>query len=401
MITAERLHGEAFDREPEPVWRALRHDAPVFHDAVDNVYVITRHQDVREALLDTTRFSNRLYRKTLGSVFGPTLLQMDGHEHVRRRTIVAPPLNRNRLESYRGLIDNAAAALVSEAVHSTPFDLVSSVSNRLPGTVIAGLLGLPVNDHQRFFEWYDAMMAGLWTDAALRRRGRVAAGELADYVAPLIDARRACPADDLISRLVAADVDGRAFDDTELKSYIALLLTAGGETTDKSIANLWWLLLSHPDEYLGLRADGTHFDAVFSETMRLFPPLVYIGREAASDIEWHGVRIPAGAEVRLCLASANRDETVFANPDRFHPDRADLHQGLELRDAPSLGDRVAQLGFGAGPHFCVGNALARFETQAVTAHLLAHLSPHASIARSAAPVVNGPIRSVPSLWVTP
>ena len=400
-IRAEQLHDAAHDVDPVDVWRQLRDNQPVFYDDIARVYLVTRHADVKRTFTEGETFSSRIYRKTMGRVFGPTLLQMEGMEHVQRRTIVAPLLMGGRLESYHELIDEVACEVVDDAVDGDgPIDVVESISHRMPVSVIASLLGLPRDDYPQFFIWYETMMAGVWVDDEARRRGREAADELKEYIAPMVVARRKRPGDDLISRLVHAEADGERLEPGQLGAYVALLLTAGGETTDKSIANLMWLLLDNPEELAAVRHDPDRLDRAFAEAMRVLPPLIYVGREALRDVDWHAVRIPRGAEVRLAVGSANRDERAFTNPDRFWPDRPDLHEGLERRAAPESDGRSSHLAFGAGAHFCLGYQLARYETTRAAATLLARLGEAPAIVESTGPIVDGPTRSVRSLVIS-
>lgn len=401
-LRPESLHDDEFARQPAPAWRRLRDEAPVYHDPIDAVAVLSRHDDVRWAFTEAPGLSNRVYARTVGKVFGESMLQMDGFDHVQRRKIVAPQMMGNRLASYREIIQDVAQEIAAAAAGSDQFDLVAEVSGRMPGTVICTMLGLPVADQPRFFEWYNAMMAGLWKDAELRRLGRVAHLEFQDYLEPIIVERTARPGDDLISRLLHADVDGERLEPHDVGSFISLLLTAGGETTDKAIANLWWLLMTHPDEYRACHEDPERLELVFSETMRLFPSLLYLGREATQDLQRHDVDIPAGSVVRLNVGSANRDERVFADPDRFWPDRPDLHRGRELRSA-QLGEdgRSGHLAFGAGAHFCIGYELARFETIAVSRSLLEHLGPSPRVVSTSAPSARPPAWVLDELVIRP
>lgn len=387
------LHDEAFALDPHPVWRRLRDEQPLYYDPIDNVYLLTRHADVLSAFFDTDRMSSRLYRRTLGRVFGPNLLQMQGPEHLSRRRLVAPLLIGDRLAAYRPLVDAVAREVVEPFRARGTVDIVQEVAHRLPGLVILTLLGLPVADRPQLFAWYDAMMSGLWDDPELRRKGRAAHEAFAAYVQPYIERRQREPADDLISRLVTSDLDP-----DEIPSFLSLLLTAGGETTDKAISNLWFHLLTTPDLLASVREDPALLDAAFAETMRASPSLVYVGREAVKDFEWHGVRIPEGAGIRLGIASGNRDERVFSDPDEFMVPRGDLILGRERRNAPVDAGRASHLAFGAGPHFCLGYELARLETVTVSRHLLEILRDP----RLAAPVqqrVDGPSQSVLGLPV--
>ena len=179
---------------------------------------------------------------------------------------------------------------------------------------------------------------------------------------------------------------------------MSLLLTAGGETTDKAIANQWRNLLAAPDQLAAIVDDPALLDRAFDETMRHSPSLVYLGREAAMDVDWHGERIPAGSEVRLAVGSANHDETVFADPDRFDIFRADLHHGLEHRSA-SYADGAGHVAFGAGAHFCLGYALARLETTSASRALVERFGTLESVGELPPLRVHGPSRSTAALKV--
>lgn len=390
-MNPERLHDEGFATDPHPVWSELRREHPVFHDPIDDVWIVSRHRDVIEALSDTTRFSNRLYRKTLGRVFGRTLLELDGAAHVERRKAVAPVFAPTRLERFRLLVEQVVNMLLDRVAGGGEFDVVTDVSAHLPGTVIVHMMGFDPRNVDRFHGWYEAMMRGLWNDPELRALGRRAHAELHEHVTPLVDRRRACPADDLLSRLIDRDVD-------DLPAFVSLLLTAGGETTDKALANLWHNLLSNPDQLALVRDDPSLVDDAFSETLRFSPSLVYLAREAVDEVEWHGVTIPAAAELRLAVGSANRDETVFAEPDRFDLTRDDLHMGLEHRSA-SYDDGNGHLAFGAGPHFCLGYALSRLEATTATRMLLERFPLIRSVGGLAPIRVTGPSQTPGSVRV--
>lgn len=361
-MRAERLHDAEFATTPHPVWTELRRDHPVYHDTVDDVWIVSRHQDVIDGFADGERFSNRLYRKTLGRVFGKTLLEVDGAEHVAQRKVVAPVFAPTRLERFEPLIEQVVGRLLDEVGDEGGFDIVADLSARLPGTVIVALMGFADEDVDQFHDWYEAMMRGLWNDPDLRRKGREAHAELHAHVAPIVEERRGCPMDDLLSRLIERGVE-------DLPAFISVLLTAGGETTDKALANMWRNLLVNPEQLSEIRTKPDRFHDAFSETLRHSPSLVYLGREVVADTEWHGVTIPTGAELRLAVGSANRDETVFSDPDVFDIDRTDMHMGLEHRSL-KYDDGAGHIAFGAGRHFCLGYALSRLEATTASRMLL-------------------------------
>jgi cytochrome P450 len=388
------LHDPDYPADPFPVWRQLRDHCPVAHDPADGVYVVSRHDDVRSAFLgERDELSNSLYRRTLGQVFGPNLLQLDGEEHLRRRRLVAPLLVGTRLASYVPVVEDVARSIIEGFASRGHVDVVEEVAHVLPGAVILAIMGLPRADQPQLFEWYEAMMAGLWDDPVARERGRQAHRAFSAYLEPIVARRREEPGDDLISRLVTS-----ALEPVEVPSFASLLLTAGGETTDKAIGNLWFHLLTEPEALAAVQDDPALLDAAFTETMRVSPSLVYLGREAAVDFEWHGTTIPAGSPVRLCVGSANHDERVFEEPERFRLDRPDLHLGRERRSAPAEAGRSSHLAFGAGAHFCLGYELARLEVVTVTRMML-EVMRDPVLTEPAAPIVTGPSRSVKRLPV--
>lgn len=363
QVTTETLYSAAHLADPYPAWEQLRHEQPVMFDERSKTWVLTRYDDCAACFANHTDFSNRLYGSTLGVVFGPTMLDKDGHEHVVHRRIVAPEFVGRRFEPYYEAIDRNARALIEGFATAGPIDLVDAFTTRLPVNVIVDMLGMDQSDHDRFHEWYTTMMAGLARFSPERQQLGIEAHEcLADYVSPIIEDRRGCPAEDLISKIVHAEADGQKLTDTEIQAFISLLLVAGGETTDKGIANMWTQLLLHPQQLAAVLADPELFDAAFSEMMRHSPPVLSQLRYAVNDVEFSGVTIPAGSAVNLQLASANCDETVFADPRAFRIDRDDLHLGKELKQGHHGQEgRYGHLGFGLGKHFCLGYEMARVE----------------------------------------
>jgi cytochrome P450 len=399
-LSSTQLHDEEYATDPLNVWRVLRDEHPVFYDSIDEVFVLSRYDDVRWAFTSPESLSNRVYARTVGKVFGASMLQMDGRGHVDRRKVVAPQFVGRRLGRFDSVVRSAALEVINGVRDRDEFDLVADVAHRMPGMVMATLLGLPPTDLDDFFGWYNAMMAGLWTDPELRRRGHLAHLEFQRYLEPILKHRRRNPGDDLISRLIVAEVDGKQLDADDLGSFISLLLVAGGETTDKAIANLLWCLLGEGDVPSHARTGRRELDRALTETLRLFPSLMYLGREATCDISVGGVPIPAGSVVRLNVGSAHRDERVFDNPDQFHPDRHDLHLGRELRGAPLIQGRASHLAFGAGPHFCIGYQLARLEAVEIAHALFDQLGGGLKVVDSSPPRTVPPSRVVQRLVVT-
>ncbi len=364
------LYSEEHYADPYPLWERMRHEAPVFYDKRLNAWLLTRYEDCVDAFSNHTDFSNQLYSKTLGVVFGPTMLDKDGHEHVVQRRIVAPEFVGKRFEPYYEAIDRNARHLIDNFPDSGVVDLVNAFTTRLPVNVIVDMLGMDQSDHDRFHEWYTTMMAGLSVKDLLESQfssekqnlGVLAHEELAEYVAPIIEDRKSCPVNDLISKIVHAEAEGQKLTLTEIQAFISLLLVAGGETTDKGIANMWTQLLLNPDQLEAVLDDHELFDAAFSEMMRHSPPVPGQLRYSINEVTFSGVTIPSNQAVYIQLASANSDETIFSDPRSFNIEREDLHLSKE-RKMGHHGDegRYGHLGFGLGKHFCLGYEMARLE----------------------------------------
>ena len=298
------------------------------------------------------------------------MLDKDGHEHVVQRRIVAPEFVGKRFEPYYEAIDRNARNLIDNFPDSGVVDLVNAFTTRLPVNVIVDMLGMDQSDHDRFHEWYTTMMAGLSVKDLLESQfssekqnlGILAHEELADYVAPIIEDRKSCPVNDLISKIVHAEAEGQKLTLTEIQAFISLLLVAGGETTDKGIANMWTQLLLNPDQLEAVLDDHELFDAAFSEMMRHSPPVPGQLRYSINEVTFSGVTIPSNQAVYIQLASANSDESIFSDPRSFNIEREDLHLSKERKMGHHDDDgRFGHLGFGLGKHFCLGYEMARLE----------------------------------------
>lgn len=353
------LYSPEYFAQPEPVWRRLREDHPCFHDTIGQAYVLSRYEDAVALFADHETYSAATYEGRTGAVLGPTLISRDDHGHVVRRSIVAPDLVGKRLAHYRSMIESCAHALIDRFAGQQRVDLIRQFTMQLPVDVIAAILGME-GDGQRFRDWVTVMIRGLAPE--LHAEGRKAHAEFCSHIAPALDGVEDPARTDFIAKIARASVDGERLDREEIVAFCGLLFIAGGETTDKAMANMWWNLLHHRDQLDAVLADAGLWDAAFSESMRLTAPVVAEDRFAMRDVEWHGVSIPKGAMVRINLGGANLDDSVFANPESFDLGRSDLHRAKELRYGGSTDEgRSGHLGFGLGKHFCIGYELARTE----------------------------------------
>jgi len=364
--------------DPYAFYKRLRDEDPIHWDEGLGGFLLSRHADVGAAYRNPV-FSTRNYERQLEPVFGRSLLQMDGSEHSRKRALVTPYFRGKGLEKWMPVIARNIAVILEGSVASATnrlvdgfkkgdtVDLLADFGYYLPVYVITDMLGLPHSDYDRFFRWYTAhvnFLGNLGRVPEIDAVGRKATAELWEYLKPVIAERRAEPGEDLISALVTAEIDGESLDDIEVSTHITQLLNAGSETTGKTLASLFGHLLGKRELFEQVRDDRSRLLPAISETLRLTPPSQMNGRQVTEDIEIEHVTIPSGSLVMLLIASANRDERRFANPDRFDPDRTDLNHEKAFT---ASGEHFA---FGWGRHFCLGAMLAKSELEQASNVLL-------------------------------
>jgi cytochrome P450 len=279
---------------------------------------------------------------------------MDGKEHVRHRSIIAPAFVPKAL---RGDLPETVSAIVDELIDGFrgdgEADLVAQFAFHLPIRVIAHVIGIPQEDYRTFHHW-GLDIIGFTDDPP---KGFEAAEKLVGFLRPLLAARRAEPRDDLMSRLVHAEVEGERLTDEEIFSFLRLLLPAGAETTYRLIGNTLFALLSHPQAMEQVLADRERLGAAVEETLRWEAPVQLAIRETTKMVELSGVRLEAGEQVLVALGSANRDDDQYPNAARF-----------------DVGRRPEDhFGFGFGRHFCAGAHLARLEARTAVNAVLERL----------------------------
>jgi pulcherriminic acid synthase len=371
-IEAGDLHAAPYFDDPFPVWEQLRHDQPLFHDTVDDRWLLTRYDDVAAIFRDHDTYSTRPYERIFTDVIGPTMVQMDGPDHDVRRSIVAPVLVGQKLErNSLPLIDAVVDDLLAKLPRSGEIDLIEGLTAPLPLKVIATILGMGESDDTYLAEVTAKVIAALSGEEPGRSIGLEAHAAFTGYIDGLIEARMSEPGTDLISGIAhGRSESGERLSRQEIASFIALMMVAGGETTDRGLANFIAILLEHPEVLAAVRADPALVDPAFTEFMRRDGVVVYEDRELRRDAEWYGRTIRAGEIVRVALISANNDETVFTDPRRFDLGRPDLRLGKESRAGGRIDGVANHLGFGLGKHFCIGYQLARAEIVAATRGLL-------------------------------
>jgi cytochrome P450 len=364
-VGSEELHDAAFARDPFPVWERLRHEAPLFHDALDDVYLLTRYDDVAAVLRDDVTYSTWIYKTWFATVMGDTFAMHDGTRHAQERARVAPHLVGYPLDRLlRPAVTDAADAVV-DGLPAGEVDLIGTFTFRLPGLVMASLFSLAGEERERFLHLAAAISSGLVGGAEALAAGVSARRELEAWTRRRIAARRdgGLLCDDLLQWLLDPDATGALLDDEYVLTNVNFLAAAGSSTVDYALRNVLWALLAHPDAAeVAAGSDAKALDRFVTETFRYAPPVPYEGRITTRDVEWHGRVVPAGAIVRVALASATNDETVFAEPRHFDPGRPDLWPS-DSRGGIRNGGSTSHLAFGLGSHFCAGYKLSRLEAR--------------------------------------
>lgn len=321
-------------------------------------WLATRYEDVKTVLADP-RFSRAKAvaddTPRLVAFLPPadTIMAMDPPDHTRLRGAVAQAFTVRRIEQLRHrVVEIVDGVLDAVSSHGAPADLVRSFALPVSMTVICEVLGVPYGDRDRFGAWIEAIMSSEDTPEEVGRANE----ELMDYLATLVAQRREQPSDDLLGVLVQAGAEGGGLTDHEIIGLGSAVLIAGYIVTFHHIGNFAYALLASPAHYRQLLGSPELVPQAVEEMLRFVPPAVGedIPRVAAEDVELGGVLVRAGEAVLPSTMSANRDATVFADPERMDFTR---------RENPHLG-------FGHGPHRCLGTHLARVELQVAIASLL-------------------------------
>ncbi|KXK62490.1 cytochrome [Micromonospora rosaria] len=347
--------------DPVTAYRRARERSPVARLVTPGfgaMWAVTRHAPAR-ALLTDPRFELRAesyLRPSVPEAYRPYLrtMEIDGPEHGRLRRLVAPAFTARRAADRRTRIEAVVAGLLDQAARQATegvVDLVEHLARPLPMAVICDLVGVPEADRPQWRAFGAAVAAGDGPTFV------AALPAIIDSARSVVAQRRDAPGDDLVTDLIRVrDDDGDRLSETELVSLVWHLVLAG-QTPANLLANAVETLLAHPEQLAALRAEPDLMPRAVEELTRWSPPqMLTVPRFATGDVTIAGVPVPAGEPVTVAIVAANRDPEVFPDPDR-----------LDLARVP---DRSAHLGYGHGPHFCLGAALARVQTEVALAALL-------------------------------
>lgn len=350
------------ERLPRAEWDELRRTAPIWwqsqprgRDGFDDEghWVLTRHADVKEVSRSNAIFSS--WENTAIIRFHETmeremidmqrviLLNMDAPQHTRMRSIVSRGFTPRAINALQDRLAQRAHRIVADAGQKESGDFVREIASELPLQAIAELLGVPFEDRGKIFDWSNRMI-GYDDPDQDPTDGQTASFELLSYFMAMAEDRKECPAEDIVTTLVTADIDGQELTSDEFGFFTLVLAVAGNETTRNAITHGIIAFLEHPDQWELYKRErpGTTAD----EIVRWSTPVVSFQRTAKEDTEIDGHQIKAGERVGMYYGAANFDPEVFEDPYRFDITR----------------DPNPHLGFGGtGPHYCIGANLARME----------------------------------------
>lgn len=368
-----------------PQLASMRRASPVFEGDIRNAFglpsdltlagirsvALLGHKAVSEALGDTKRFSNSIYNHNLGKMFGRSVTTMDNPEHLRFRRLFQGAFSpRTTAKWGEEIIPRIINRLIDGFEGEGRAELVSEFTLHFPFHFIHELMGLPDEDREIFHKLAFGQIAIIF-DA---EHGDDAINKLRNYLIDVVKERRKSPRDDDFMSLIAtAEIDGERLPDEVVIAFFRQLMNAGGDTSYHGFSTVLSALLTHPDQLDRVRLDPALAARAIEDGLRWNCPVPMIARTTTELVEIDGVAIHPGDHVAIMLAAANRDETVFEQPDKFNIDRGSRNHAA----------------FGFGPHICIGQHLARLEMQHALTLLLERLPKLRLDDRHPSPVISG------------
>jgi cytochrome P450 len=383
---------------PYPAYAQVRERGPLqLPDMTLNVFSsfqdcddVLRHPSSASDRLKSTAARRQLDLGADARPFGPPgFLFLDPPDHTRLRKLVSKAFAPKVVKALEPDITALVESLLDKVADAGRFEAIDDLAHPLPVAVICRLLGVPIEDEPQFSRASGLLATAL--DPVLTFTGQArddgdeilqASLWLRGYLRDLIARRRRDPGDDLMSALITVEESGDQLTEDEIVATCNLLLVAGHETTVNLIANAILAMLRHPAQWTALNADPQRVSVVVEETLRYDPPVQLVGRIAADDITIGDAQVPKGDAMMLLLAAAHHDPAAFDRPDEFNPDR----------------ETIRHLGFGKGPHFCLGAPLARMEA-AVALTKVTELFPQARLGAEPQYKPNLTLRGMASLVV--
>ncbi|MFD8563417.1 cytochrome P450 [Streptosporangium canum] len=361
-MTAQPLIYNPFDyalhEDPYPTYARMREEAPLYRSTTPELdfYALSRHADVWASFRNPTLYSSShgvsLELWSPNARERSSFISMDPPEHTAFRALVSRGFSPRRVQNLEPRIRELTRARLTAAIEAGSFDFID-LAQRVPVDVISELIGVPEADRDQVLTWSNLMIARDET-FSMPPAARQATGAIMGYYEALIAERRRYPGDDMLSALLAAEIDGQHLTDTDIRAVLMLLGVAGNESTAKLLGNAWYQAARHPDQRAVAFAPGG-IRPWIEETLRYDSSGQMVARLVTADVELYGQVVPTGSRMLLLGASANHDPRAFSGPDRYDLGR----------------DTSALLSFGTGAHFCLGASLARLEARVVLEELVA------------------------------
>lgn len=353
--------------QPHNQFAWLRENEPVrWHDEPGGAgfWAVTRHADVWAVDRDFQTYSSEptiMITDPLADAggFGPykMMLMMDPPEHTAFRKLIRSEFTEPAARLREGRIQELAKQIVDAVIDKGECDFVNDVAGEMPSFVIAELMGLPLSDGRELYKLTEIIHTA--PEALPPGAGGQAVMKMFEYGSKVIAEKRARPGDDLASRLLACEVDGRKLEDMEFLLFFLLLVDAGGDTTRNLLSGGLLALMENPEQYAWLMADlPARLPSAREELLRWTSPVIYMRRTAKHDAELAGAKIKAGDKVVMYFGAANRDPAVFDRPDVLD---------LSRPENPHIA-------FGTGPHGCLGQHIARIEIDAMLREVLTRMN---------------------------
>ncbi|MDQ0851590.1 cytochrome P450 [Arthrobacter sp. B3I9] len=344
---------------PFPHYERMRESAPVFHDEQSGSWHVFGYEDVQRVLTEHAAFSSKMVPddpSETGQLFAASLISTDPPRHRQLRSLVTQAFTPKAVDALAPRISALADEMLDVIVSTGRADLIEALAYPLPVIVIAELMGIPAEDRNRFKQWSDVIVSQTRTGAE-NVDHRATNREMTEYFLAMIEQRRSRPGNDLISSLLAAEIEGQKLSVAELLGFCSLLLVAGNETTTNLIGNAVLSFTEAPETIERLAADPSLLPQAIEEVLRYRSPVQSMYRVTATDTTLGSRPIPAGSPVVAWIGSANRDERQFERPERF-----------DIQRSPNR-----HLAFGQGIHFCLGAPLARLEARIALGAVLSRL----------------------------
>jgi hypothetical protein len=350
--------------DPYPTYARLRAEAPVYRNDEFDFWALSRHEDVLAAFRNVDSFSNSYGVSLDPSALGPqahrtmSFLALDPPKHTRMRSLVGKGFTPSKVNAMEDRIRQITLQHLEPALERGTFDFIEDFAGKVPMDVISELVGVPVADRAELRRLADLVLHRDDGVYDVPVEGMEAALSLVVYYQEMVDERRRSRRDDVTSALLDAEIDGDRLTDEEIVAFLFLMVVAGNETTTKLLGNAWYWGWRNPEQRAKPFADASRVADWTEETLRYDTSSQMLLRVARMPIELHGTTIAEGERVLLLVGSANRDGSVFPDPDDYDIDR----------------DTSKLVSFGSGRHFCMGAPLARLEARIALTELVSRVA---------------------------